>query len=39
VDDQMQGAVVLWVFGSLVFLIPAMVMTMRMLQRQPKAGR
>jgi len=34
-DDQMTGAVVMWVFGSMVFLIPAMVMTMQMLQFKP----
>jgi cytochrome c oxidase assembly factor CtaG len=33
VDDQMQGAVVMWVFGSLVFLVPAMGLTMQMLQK------
>jgi cytochrome c oxidase assembly factor CtaG len=32
VDDQVLGAVIMWVLGSMVFLIPAMLMTMRMLR-------
>jgi putative membrane protein len=31
-SDQRAGAVVMWVFGSLVFLIPAIVLTVRLLQ-------
>jgi cytochrome c oxidase assembly factor CtaG len=38
-DDQTTGAVVMWVFGSMVFLLPAMVITMQMLQRKPKRIR
>jgi cytochrome c oxidase assembly factor CtaG len=34
VDDQVLGAVIMWIFGSIVFLIPAMLMTMRLLQGQ-----
>ena len=30
VDDQVLGAVIMWVFGSLVFLLPAMVITVRL---------
>jgi cytochrome c oxidase assembly factor CtaG len=30
-DDQVLGAVIMWVFGSLVFLLPAVVITLRML--------
>jgi len=32
-SDQRAGAVVMWVVGSLVFLVPAVVLTMRLLQR------
>jgi cytochrome c oxidase assembly factor CtaG len=32
VEDQVLGAVVMWVLGSLAFLIPAVVITMRLLQ-------
>jgi cytochrome c oxidase assembly factor CtaG len=32
VEDQVLGAVVMWVLGSLAFLIPGMVITMRMLR-------
>jgi len=31
VDDQMLGAAIMWIFGSLVFLAPAMLLTMRLL--------
>jgi len=31
-SDQRAGAVVMWVFGSLVFLIPVIVLTVRLLQ-------
>jgi putative membrane protein len=31
-SDQRAGAVVMWVIGSLIFLIPAMVLTVRLLQ-------
>jgi putative membrane protein len=31
-SDQRAGAVVMWVVGSLVFLIPAIVLTFRLLQ-------
>ncbi len=34
VDDQTLGAVIMWIFGSLVFLVPAMLLTMRLLQGQ-----
>ena len=30
-DDQILGAVIMWVFGSLAFLIPAVVITLRLL--------
>lgn len=30
-EDQMLGAVIMWVLGSLVFLVPAMAITMRLL--------
>jgi putative membrane protein len=30
VEDQMLGAVIMWVLGSLVFLLPAMFLTMRL---------
>jgi cytochrome c oxidase assembly factor CtaG len=33
-SDQRVGAVVMWVVGSLVFLIPAAVLTVRLLQRE-----
>jgi putative membrane protein len=31
--DQRAGAVVMWVLGSLVFLVPAIVLTFQLLQR------
>jgi putative membrane protein len=31
-SDQRAGAVVMWVFGSLIFLVPAVVLTFRLLQ-------
>jgi putative membrane protein len=37
VADQVIGAVIMWVFGSLFFLIPAVVITLRLLQ--PKRVR
>jgi putative membrane protein len=33
-DDQRLGAVVMWVIGSLVFLIPAIFITVRLLQQE-----
>jgi putative membrane protein len=35
-SDQRAGAVVMWVIGSLVFLIPAVVLTVRLLQRNER---
>ncbi len=37
-SDQRAGAVVMWVIGSLVFLVPAVIITVRLLQRdeQPR---
>jgi putative membrane protein len=32
-SDQMLGAVIMWVVGSLVFLIPAVIITMHLVQR------
>jgi putative membrane protein len=32
-SDQMLGAVIMWVVGSLVFLIPAVIVTMHLVQR------
>jgi putative membrane protein len=32
VEDQALGAVIMWVLGSIAFLVPAMVITMRMLR-------
>jgi cytochrome c oxidase assembly factor CtaG len=29
-DDQVLGAVIMWVFGSIVFLVPAMMLTLRL---------
>jgi hypothetical protein len=29
-DDQVLGAVIMWVLGSLAFLAPAMLLTMRL---------
>jgi cytochrome c oxidase assembly factor CtaG len=34
--DQRAGAVVMWVVGSLVFLVPAIVLTVRLLQHQTR---
>jgi cytochrome c oxidase assembly factor CtaG len=34
-DDQVLGAVIMWVLGSLVFLVPAMVITVRLLAGTP----
>jgi cytochrome c oxidase assembly factor CtaG len=30
-DDQVMGAVIMWVFGSMAFLIPAFFLTLRLL--------
>ncbi|WP_263358338.1 cytochrome c oxidase assembly protein [Acidicapsa ligni] len=35
-DDQVLGAVVMWVFGSMVFLVPAMIIALRLAGMQPK---
>lgn len=37
--DQVTGAVIMWVVGSLVFLIPAVVITFRLLQQDSKLRR
>jgi cytochrome c oxidase assembly factor CtaG len=34
--DQEAGAVIMWVLGSLVFLIPAIVITIRLLEQNSK---
>jgi putative membrane protein len=39
VSDQAVGAVVMWVLGSTVFLVPAMVLTMRLLQGDSRSRR
>lgn len=39
VDDQVLGAVIMWVFGSVVFLAPVMLLTMQQLQSQPQRNR
>jgi putative membrane protein len=36
-SDQRAGAVVMWVIGSLIFLVPAIVLTVRLLQREGRA--
>jgi putative membrane protein len=36
-SDQRAGAVVMWVIGSLIFLVPAVVLTVRLLQREGRA--
>jgi putative membrane protein len=35
-SDQVLGAVIMWVVGSLVFLVPAVVITVRLLERDAK---
>jgi putative membrane protein len=35
-SDQVLGAVIMWVIGSLVFLVPAVVITVRLLERDSK---
>ena len=35
-SDQRAGAVVMWVIGSLIFLVPAMVLTVRLLQSEER---
>jgi hypothetical protein len=30
VDDQLLGAAIMWVFGSIFFLVPAMLLTLRL---------
>jgi putative membrane protein len=35
-SDQRAGAVVMWVVGSLIFLVPAIVLTVRLLQRDER---
>ena len=37
-SDQRAGAVVMWVVGSLVFLVPAVVITFRLLQNEGRPG-
>jgi putative membrane protein len=34
-DDQVLGAVIMWVLGSLAFLVPAVLITLRQLGQQP----
>jgi cytochrome c oxidase assembly factor CtaG len=34
--DQVAGAVIMWVAGSLVFLVPAVLITIRLLQQDSK---
>lgn len=38
-SDQVVGAVVMWVFGSMVFLIPAVFITVRLLQQESMQQR
>jgi len=38
-EDQVLGAVVMWVLGSFAFLVPAMLITVRLLSGQPRALR
>lgn len=35
-SDQVAGAVIMWVIGSLVFLIPAIIITIRLLQQETR---
>ena len=35
-DDQVLGAVIMWIVGSLVFLIPAVFVTVLLLQQDSK---
>ncbi len=37
--DQILGAVIMWVFGSLVFLIPAIIVTVRLLESPTRSNR
>jgi cytochrome c oxidase assembly factor CtaG len=37
VQDQVLGAVIMWIFGSMVFLIPAVLITMQLLERPPES--
>lgn len=39
IADQVTGAVIMWVIGSLVFLVPAMLITVRLLQQSSKLHR
>lgn len=34
-DDQVLGAAIMWVFGSIIFLLPAMLVTLRLAGMQP----
>jgi cytochrome c oxidase assembly factor CtaG len=38
-SDQVTGAVIMWVIGSLVFLVPAMLITVRLIQQNSKLHR
>jgi cytochrome c oxidase assembly factor CtaG len=38
-EDQVLGAVVMWVLGSFAFLVPAMLLTVRLLSAQPRVAR
>ena len=35
-SDQVVGAVIMWVLGSLVFLVPAVLITVHLLQRDSR---
>jgi cytochrome c oxidase assembly factor CtaG len=39
VDDQVLGAVIMWIFGSIVFLAPAMLITMKLLEGHPHQSK
>jgi putative membrane protein len=36
-SDQMAGAVIMWVIGSMIFLIPAVLITVKLLQQESLA--
>jgi hypothetical protein len=39
VQDQVLGAAIMWIFGSMAFLVPAMLITMNLLEAHPERSR
>ncbi|MGC9157950.1 MAG: cytochrome c oxidase assembly protein [Terracidiphilus sp.] len=39
VQDQVLGAAIMWIFGSMAFLVPAVLMTFTLLENRPESAR